>query len=112
MLQIEELRLSLQALRPDIDDLAEAIGYQKIAEQVEELEEKAAMPGFWNDLENSQKIVTKTKQLKDTLAEYDGLVREYDDAATLIEIAQEEEDESLAEEIRAGCERTKRNWKR
>ena len=105
MLQIEELRLSLQALRPDIDDLAEAIGYQKIAEQVEELEEKAAMPGFWNDLENSQKIVTKTKQLKDTLAEYDGLVREYDDAATLIEIAQEEEDESLAEEIRAGCER-------
>ena len=37
MLQIEELRLSLQALRPDIDDLAEAIGYQKIAEQVEEL---------------------------------------------------------------------------
>ena len=107
MLQIEELRLSLQALRPDIDDLAEAIGYQKIAEQVEELEEKAAMPGFWNDLENSQKIVTKTKQLKDTLAEYDGLVREYDDAATLIEIAQEEEDESLAEEIRAGCERTK-----
>ncbi len=105
MLQIEELRLSLQAMRPDIDDLAEAIGYQRISEQVEELEEKAAMPGFWDDLENSQKIVTKTKQLKDTLAEYDSLVREYDDTATLIEIAQEEQDDSLAEEIKAGCDR-------
>jgi len=32
--------------------------------EIEELENKAAEPGFWDDLENSQKVLQKTKSLK------------------------------------------------
>lgn len=99
MIQLEELRLALTARKPDLLDLAEAINYKKLGEQVSELEMKAAEPGFWDDLESSQKILSRTKQLKTRIEQYDALTAQFDDAMTIIEIAQEENDESLLEEI-------------
>ena len=99
MLQLEEMRLALLNRKPDLDDLADAINYKGLGIQVNELEHKAAEPGFWDDLENSQKVLAKTKQLKNRIEEYDSLTMLYDDAMTLIELAGEEEDESVFEEI-------------
>ncbi len=99
MLQLEEMRLVLQNRKPDLDDLADAINYKGLEIQVNELEHKAAEPGFWDDLDNSQKVLSKTKQLKKRIEEYDNLVALYDDAMTLIELAGEEGDDSVLEEI-------------
>ncbi|MBR6646690.1 MAG: peptide chain release factor 2 [Clostridia bacterium] len=99
MLQLEEIRLALINRKPDLDDLADAINYKGLEIQVNELEHKAAEPGFWDDLENSQKVLSKTKQLKKRIEEYDSLVMLYDDAITLIELADEEGDESVIEEV-------------
>jgi len=99
MLQLEEIRLALINRKPDLDDLADAINYKGLEIQVNELEHKAAEPGFWDDLENSQKVLSKTKQLKKRMEEYDSLVMLYDDAITLIELANEEGDESVIEEV-------------
>ena len=99
MLQLEEIRLALINRKPDLDDLADAINYKGLEIQVNELEHKAAEPGFWDDLENSQKVLSKTKQLKKRIEEYDSLVMLYDDAITLIELANEEGDESVIEEV-------------
>ena len=99
MLQLEEMRLALLNRKPDLDDLADAINYKGLEIQVNELEHKAAEPGFWDDLENSQKVLSKTKQLKKRMEEYDNLVTLYDDAMTLIELAGEEGDDSVLEEI-------------
>jgi len=99
MLQLDEMRLALLNRKPDLDDLANAINYKGLEIQVNELEHKAAEPGFWDDLENSQKVLSKTKQLKKRMEEYDNLVTLYDDAMTLIELAGEEGDDSVLEEI-------------
>ena len=99
MLQLEEMRLALLNRKPDLDDLADAINYKGLEIQVNELEHKAAEPGFWDDLDNSQKVLSKTKQLKKRMEEYDNLVTLYDDAMTLIELAGEEGDDSVLEEI-------------
>ena len=101
MLQLEELRLALTARKPDLEDLAEAIDYKKLGVQVRELEMKAAEPGFWDDLENSQKVLSRTKQLRTRIEQYDWLCAQLEDALTMIEIAYEESDESLFEEIKA-----------
>ncbi|MEA5134872.1 MAG: peptide chain release factor 2 [Candidatus Fimivivens sp.] len=99
MLQLEEMRLALSARKPELLDLAEAINYKRLGIQVAELEMKAAEPGFWDDLDNSQQVLSRTKQLKNRIEEYDELTTRYEDAMTLIEIAQEENDESVLLEI-------------
>lgn len=99
MLQLEEMRLALLNKKPELDDLADAINYKALGVQVNELEHKAAEPGFWDDLENSQKVLSKTKQLKTRMEQYDSMVSLYEDALTLIELAGEEGDESVFEEI-------------
>lgn len=99
MLQLEEIRLALSARRPELLDLAEAINYKGLGVQVAELEMKAAEPGFWDNLDNSQQVLSRTKQLKNRIEEYDALTTKYEDAITLIELAQEEDDTSVLEEI-------------
>lgn len=102
ILQFEELRLALQELLPQLNELSEAIGYERLTEQVAELEEKTTAPGFWDNVELSQKVLTETKQKKDVIESYDRLKTAYDDVMTLIEIAVEEKDESLYGEAKEG----------
>lgn len=99
MLQLDEMRIALLSKKQELNDLAEAINYKNLGIQVSELEQKAAEPGFWDDLDNSQKVLSRTKQLKNQIEEYDALCMQYDDAMTLIEIAKEEGDDSVAEEV-------------
>ena len=67
--------------------------------EIEELEEKSAAPDFWENMENSQKVLQKTKQLKDKVARYNSLKTSWEDTLTLIELADEENDESMLPEI-------------
>ena len=98
MLQFEELKLRLEALRPDIDDYADALGLAQIKSQIQQLENRATEPGFWDDLENSQKVLKQTSDLKAKVEKYEKLDTMYFDALTLIELADEAEDESLYDE--------------
>ncbi|ADU27711.1 peptide chain release factor 2 [Ethanoligenens harbinense YUAN-3] len=98
LLQFEELRLRLENMRPEIDDLGRALGLDAARAEVRELEEKAAQQDFWNDIENSQSVLQKTRQLKDKIASYEALRRKTDDTLALIELADEEEDLSVLAE--------------
>lgn len=56
-------------------------------------------PDFWNDPEESTKIVKELKNLKDTIETYQKLESSYEDIEVLLEMAYEEEDASLIPEI-------------
>lgn len=57
-------------------------------------------PDFWEDTENAQKVMKELKLLKDTIRTAEELNQQYEDAEILLEMAEEEEDESLIGEIR------------
>ena len=63
------------------------------------MEQKIAEPGFWDNAENSQHVMKELKNLKDFIEKIDGLTTSYEDIYTLIEMAYEENDESLTPEI-------------
>ena len=90
MLQFEELMLTLRNMKPDMDDLKEALGYDKLTAEIAELEQKAAAPDFWDDMENSQKVLKRTATLKGKVAAFDAIEHKYDDTMTLIELGDEE----------------------
>jgi peptide chain release factor 2 len=52
-------------------------------------------------MENSQKVMQKIGALKAKVNSYESLKNDYDDALVMIELADEEEDESLADDCRA-----------
>ena len=104
MLQFEELKLSLEAMKPEIDDLASALGLAQMKSEIQQLENRAAEPGFWDDMDNSQKILQRTANLKAKVEKYEKLEARYEDALALIELGDEAEDESLIEEAKAELE--------
>ena len=104
MLQFEELRLELLSYEDKLKDLAEALGLQKMKDEVAELEAESAKDGFWDDIARSQKITQHMAALKNKIKAYDDLCGVFDDTLTLIELANEEEDESLFDECREGVD--------
>ena len=109
MLQFEELRLELERLLPEIEDLADALGLSPMRSEIEQLEHRAAEPGFWDDMENSQKILQRTSMLKNKVQSYEDLKAAYGDTKALIELADEEEDLSLLEEAQQEVQKVKDN---
>ena len=57
MLQIEDLKQELQAQQPKIEYLKEALGYENLLKEKRELDEQAAKPDFWNDVENTKQVL-------------------------------------------------------
>ena len=101
MLEFEQLNLRLVSNREELLDLKDALGYDRLKRDIDELEMKSAEPGFWDDPETSQKIVGKTGRLKNTVELYDKSVALYDDLEVLIQMGDEEGDLSLIPEIEA-----------
>ena len=99
MLEFEERRLKLEGYASELNELKEALAYDTVKMQINELEEQTATDGFWDDLENSQTVLQKISKLKNKLVSYDKLKALYDDIEVLIEMGNEEEDLSLIEEI-------------
>ncbi len=98
MLQIEELKQELLAQQPKIEYLKEALGYQKLLEQKKQLDKQAAQPDFWNDVENTKKVLKEQKTVNEKVGSYENLVRMYEDAQTMLELAAEEEFDSEEEQ--------------
>ena len=98
MLQIEELKQELLAQQPKIEYLKEALGYQKLLEQKKQLDKQAAQPDFWNDVENTKKVLKEQKTVNEKVGSYENLVRMYEDAQRMLELAAEEEFDSEEEQ--------------
>ena len=99
MLQLEEQKQALRAIEPDLKDLGSALSIEEVRREAAELDKQAADPNFWNDMEASQKVLKRTGALKSTLNAYDGLVSLYEDTATMVEMAEEDGDESMLPDI-------------
>lgn len=99
MLEFEEQKLKLSSFQSELIDLEEALGLKTLQAEVEKLEEMSAQAGFWDDVENSQKILQRISQAKNTISAYTALKSNFDDTMTLIELADEEGDDTLVDEV-------------
>ncbi|BFH65548.1 peptide chain release factor 2 [Paenibacillus azoreducens] len=62
-------------------------------------EEKMSAPDFWDDNEKAQSVIAEMNAVKSSVDQYEKLQQEYEDAAMMAELADEEGEESLMEEI-------------
>ncbi|MDR0222784.1 MAG: peptide chain release factor 2 [Oscillospiraceae bacterium] len=101
MLQYEEMRLEFEGLKPRLNELAAALNLENLKKEIAELEEKSSKPDFWSDPEAARAVRQKSGDMKNKVEAFDKLAESFDDALTMIELADEEEDLSLLPEIRA-----------
>ena len=93
MLQFDEYKVKLNNLLPQLDDLEQALNLDEAARQVDFLEAQCAADGFWDNPENSQKVLQKLKQEKNKLESQAKRRSSWDDMMVLCEMGNEEEDE-------------------
>ena len=99
IIQLEEAKYKLQNMRADIEELGSALRIDQLKSEVEEDEKLTTEAEFWNDAENSSKVLQKIKQKKDKIEEFETLRNRLEDAITLAEMGIEENDESVIEEV-------------
>jgi peptide chain release factor 2 len=68
--------------------------------ELETLQEVAAKPDFWNNTQRAQKTTQRISQLREEIGQYQKLYDQIEDLQVLVELAAEEKDETVAEEIR------------
>ena len=107
-MQFEELRLRLLQSHGSVEELAEALDVEKMRADIVKLEEETAGEKFWEDLENSQKVLKQISYLKNKVTAYDKLKQDYEDTLVMIELADEENDLSLVDECSEGVERVEK----
>ena len=101
MLEFEEYKVKLNGLKPTLVNLGAALKLDSAREEIKALEEEAAQENFWSDIANSQKVLQRTKQLKNKCEKYDKLCSAWDDLFTICEMALDENDDSMRLELRA-----------
>lgn len=105
MVQFEEQKFKIKGYAEELEDLGNALGLKQLKSEAEKLEAQTAESGFWDNIENSQKVLQKIKQCKSKIEGYEKLHSLYDDTLTLIELADEEEDLSLLDEVTTGVDK-------
>ena len=102
IIEYDAYKQKLGAIGPRLEKLAAALDLEGARREVEELEEKTGDPNFWNDVAASQKVLQRTKQLKNKIENHARLTSQWEDLTTLVEMAMEEDDASLLPEIEEG----------
>ncbi len=101
MIILDELRLEMIGYRKEMEELSDVLAIKAAKERIEELNAETAREGFWDDLENSQKVLQETKSLERKIERFNRLNDQLEDTITLIELSIEEDDESSVDEIRS-----------
>lgn len=105
MIEFEDYRYKLNNLRPQLDNLKDALKLDKAKEELVELQKQTEENGFWDNIENSQKALKQIKQLQNKIDGYTKLHSDFDDLYTICEMALEEDDSSMLDELLSGYEK-------
>lgn len=99
IIDLETYTQELETVKKSILASGEALHIDHMKEQIDELSEEMNQPEFWNDLERSTSVNQKVSKLKNRLSHWEGLLSKADDIEVMIDLAQEENDESLTDEV-------------
>ena len=99
MIEFDDYKQKINGLRPVLEGLKQALKLDEAATELEQLEAESLGESFWTNLENSQKVLQKIKQLKSKGSNFDKLATRWDDLMALCQMGLEENDESLLPEL-------------
>ena len=97
---LEDIKPRLGELKEKLDQMEVSLEVPAKEEKIAGLEYKMGEPTFWDDAEEAQKINQELNDVKISVDKFKSLKAKFEDAQTLWEMAMEDGDESLEEEIK------------
>ena len=104
MIEFDDYKTRLHNIRPKLDELSDSLNLNACREEHERLQAQIESPGFWDDQETSQKVMKRSRQLEAKMERYAHMVSQWDDMMTICEMAIEENDESMLDELKTSYE--------
>jgi len=101
-IEFDNYKQKLNDCRGALEGLADSLNLEGLRNELERLHAMQEAPGFWDDPEKSQKIVVKTKQAENKVERYEKMLSSWDDLMTICEMAAEEDDDSMLDELKEG----------
>ncbi|MEO3947302.1 peptide chain release factor 2 [Gorillibacterium sp. CAU 1737] len=102
MFDIVDIKQDLREVAGRLQNLRGSLDFDLKNEQIADFEQKMTAPDFWDDNEKAQKLIAEMNAVKSVTADFEALNNEYEDLATMLELVEEEQDESMVTDIREG----------
>ncbi|MGN8739679.1 peptide chain release factor 2 [Bilifractor sp. LCP19S3_H10] len=100
VVELENMKQELRTFDQPLVEVRDSLDLASKEQRIEELERKMEEPNFWDNPEEAQKQTRELGNLKDDRDTYKKLVSSKEDIETLIEMGEEEDDESVVPEVR------------
>ena len=108
-IEFDSYKQKLNDCRPALEGLAESLNLEGLKNELERLHAMQEAPGFWDDPEKSQKIVKQVKVAEYKVERYEKMLASWDDLMTICEMAAEEDDDSMLDELKEGFLQLEKN---
>ncbi len=100
MVELDNLKIEIKQYEGPLQELKDSLDLENKSNRIAELSRLMEEPDFWNDPEKSQKQSQELGNLKDDVNTCQELEKKYEDMLELIDMANEENDASMIDEIR------------
>ncbi|MEY8383079.1 peptide chain release factor 2 [Christensenellaceae bacterium 44-20] len=108
MILLEDYETRLQAAKNMLKEAGESLDLAGLEKQLAEYRAQMEAPGFWENIENANKVNRAVRPLENKLQTYRKLEGVLEDGETLVLLAEEAADGSLDEEIVQSVEQAER----
>ncbi len=97
MVLSDDIRREVGLLRPEVENLGDALGVEAKKKRLEELETRSSMPEFYNDATASTKVFSEMSALRGDIEQYAKLRELLADTETFLELWDEGDEDAGAE---------------
>ncbi|MGH4138519.1 peptide chain release factor 2 [Clostridium sp.] len=101
IVQMEEITSELNVIKANSEEIRVSLDLATLEKELKEFEFKMQEPSFWDDTDLAQEISQKAKGIKDRIDRFNLVVSKIEDLEVLVELSEEEDDDSSIEEIKS-----------
>ena len=105
MLELDELKAQLKTYEEPMQQMRSSLDLDNKEKRIEELERTMAEPSFWENPENASKLQKELGSLKNGMEAFSKLENLYEETLMLIDMANEDDDESVLPDVRSDIDR-------
>lgn len=95
----QDLETHIQELDHSLQSIEAVADIPKLKTEISELQAQASAPDLWDDQDNAQRVTSTLSQKNSELERLEALRGRLDDAAVMLELAEEESDDDAEREV-------------
>ena len=100
MVELDNMKYTLSTYQKPLQEVKASLDLDSKEKRIAELDRMMEEPNFWDNPEESTKIVRENRNLKDTVERCHKLESQYEDIGVMIEMGNEENDPAMVDEVK------------